>query len=119
MRVQNEFRLKKDKYKRDFSDGVVRITDVYLNKLQSLVKNLTVNGKMDEAAEVNTEIKRVRALADYIEAKKSVAFQGPPVPPDQEHIDIDEKKPDVKKNAVPENTPLAEDKKPAEPATQD
>ena len=93
MQVQNEFRLKKDRYKNDFSDKVVQVTDIYLNKLQSLVKSLTVNGKMDEAAEVNTEIKRVRALADYIEAKKSVSFQGPPVPPVEKPEQRDEKDP--------------------------
>jgi hypothetical protein len=81
MSVQNEFRLKRDKYKGDYADSVVKTTDVYLNNLQKLVKSLTVNGKMADAAEVNTEIKRVRALADYVEAKKTITLPGPPVPP--------------------------------------
>ncbi|MDA3924729.1 MAG: serine/threonine-protein kinase [Kiritimatiellae bacterium] len=81
MKVQNEFRLKKDKYKRDFAESVVKTTDAYLNKLQNLQKRLTVNGKMEEAAKVNSEIKRVRSQVDYIDAQKSVAFQGPPAPP--------------------------------------
>jgi len=79
--LQNEFRLKKEHYKRVFADAVVSSTEGYLNELQEFQKSLTVGGKMQEAAEVNSEIKRIRALVAYIDAKKAVAFQGPPPPP--------------------------------------
>ncbi|MDD2600406.1 MAG: serine/threonine-protein kinase [Kiritimatiellae bacterium] len=79
--LQNEFRLKKERYKRDFADAVVSSTESYLSELQEFQKSLTVGGKMQEAAEVNSEIKRIRALVAYIDAKKAVTFQGPPVPP--------------------------------------
>lgn len=108
--VQNEFRLKRDKYKSDYGESVVKTTDKYLNKLQSLMKSLTVNGKMDDAAEVNTEIKRVRSLADYVEAKKTIALQGPPVPPpaktpEPEKPHAENKKPPEAPLPHPEKTP--------------
>jgi len=81
MQVQNEFRLKRDKYKISFFELVVKKTEGYLSKLQNLQKRLTVNDRMEDAAEVNNEIRRVRFQADYIEAKKAVAIQGPPEPP--------------------------------------
>ncbi|MFO7936667.1 MAG: serine/threonine-protein kinase [Kiritimatiellia bacterium] len=80
MKVQNAFRLKKDKYKSDYASRIVEITEKYLNTLQGLVKRLTVSGKMDEASEVNTEIKRVKTLTDYVEAQRLLYRQGPPVP---------------------------------------
>lgn len=79
--LQNEFRLKKERFKSDFADAVVNSTEGYLSELQEFQKSLTVGGKMEEAAEVNSEIKRIRALVAYIDAKKAVAFQGPPPPP--------------------------------------
>ncbi len=80
MQVQNDFRLKKDKYKSDYAANVVRTAEDYLNKLQEIMRRLTVAGRMDAAAEVNTEIRRVRALTDYIEAVNILMMQGPPVP---------------------------------------
>jgi len=108
MKVQNEFRLKKDKYKRDYAENVVSTTDKYLDKLQNLQKQLTVGGKMAEAAEVNNEIKRARSLVDYSDAKKSAAFQGPPAPPvnHEERIAPDVKPADAKDgNKTPPEQP--------------
>ncbi len=80
MQVQNDFRLKKDKHKSDYAARVVEIADVHLNKLQDVVRRLTVEGQMEKAAEVNTEIRRVRALPEYVEAKQILIMQGPPFP---------------------------------------
>ncbi len=109
--TQNEFRLKKDKYKRDFADSVVVTTDGYLNELQNLQKNLTVGGKMLEAAEVNSEIKRIRALVEYIDAQKAVAFQGPPRPPvDKADLPSAEPRPDGSQAAEQEKPAVEPDK---------
>ena len=120
MKVQNEFRLKKDRYRKDYAETVVKTTEGYLEKLQSIVKRLTVEGKMDEAAEVNTEIKRVKALAEYVKAKKELIVQGPPVPAAESILEEGATEgAAAEANGAPAGEPAAENGKPEkEPAAE-
>lgn len=79
--VQRRYFVLREEYKRKRAEGVVATTEGYVKKLQELQRRLTVGGQMEEAAVVNTEIRRVRARVDFIEAQNEISPQGPPIPP--------------------------------------
>ncbi len=70
----------RDEQKRKRAEMLVDATERYVKRLQELQRTLTVDGKMEAAAAVNTEIRRVRARVDFIEAHSEIAPQGPPAP---------------------------------------
>jgi serine/threonine protein kinase len=81
MELQKKFFLLRDELKRTRAESIVGTTEKHVKKLQELQKKLTVEGQMDTAAIVNSEIKRVRSRVDYIEAQSELSPQGPPEPP--------------------------------------
>ncbi len=70
----------RDENVRKRAERLVGATDKYVKRLQDLQRGLTVAGKMEAAATVNTEIRRVRTRVDFIEAHDEISPQGPPVP---------------------------------------
>jgi tRNA A-37 threonylcarbamoyl transferase component Bud32 len=70
----------RDENVRKRAERLVGATEKYVKRLENLQRGLTVAGKMDAAATVNTEIRRVRARVDFIEAHNEISPQGPPVP---------------------------------------
>ncbi len=79
--LQRRHYVLREEHKRKRAEGIVAKTEDYVKRLQELQRRLTVGGQMEEAAVVNTEIRRVRARVDYIEAQNEISPQGPPVPP--------------------------------------
>jgi len=79
--LQRRYYVLREEHKRKRAEGIVAKTEDYVKRLQELQRRLTVGGQMEEAAVVNTEIRRVRARVDYIEAQNEISPQGPPVPP--------------------------------------
>ncbi|MDD3545689.1 MAG: serine/threonine-protein kinase [Kiritimatiellae bacterium] len=70
----------RDEHRRQRAERLVAATDKYVKRLENLQRDLTVAGQMDAAATVNTEIRRVRARVDLIEAHNEILPQGPPAP---------------------------------------
>jgi len=70
----------RDEHRRQRAERLVAATEKYVERLENLQRDLTVAGQMDAAATVNTEIRRVRARVDLIEAHNEILPQGPPAP---------------------------------------
>ncbi len=96
MELQRSYYVERAAISRNRSIGVIDATDRYLEKLQELQRRLTVDGQMEAAAGVNSEIKRVRASSDYKEAQSEIN----PLPPQASAPTVDEVvEPKVKKPA--------------------
>ncbi|MDD4101709.1 MAG: serine/threonine-protein kinase [Kiritimatiellae bacterium] len=78
--LQRKYFNLRDEHRRKRAERLVEATEGYVKRLQELQRNLTVAGEMDAAATVNTEIRRVRARVDFIEAHNEILPQGPPAP---------------------------------------
>ena len=70
--LQHRFRGQLGRYRLERSRKLLASANRQLAALAGLQKKLTIQGEMDEAAEVNTEIKRVRSSPEFLAAEAEV-----------------------------------------------
>lgn len=78
--LQVKHRDERTRVDRDRSRGVLEATDRYIEQLRRLQRTYTIQSKMELAATVNTEIKRVEASPAYVQAQFDLAAYGPKQP---------------------------------------
>ncbi len=91
--LKSKYQSQSDGARVEHARHVVAATKKHLNELATLQSGYTKEDKMEEAASVDDEIRRVRAAPAYAEAEATVAEQGyyadskkPVVPPPEERI---------------------------------
>lgn len=73
--IQKEFKDIGPKQDRLRNENVVSLTRKYLDRLLSMQKSLTIDGRMEEALKVNEELKRVKVLPQFTAAEFALAAQ--------------------------------------------
>jgi hypothetical protein len=71
--LQSSYREAVDKVSSEKNEGICRLVEVYVTRLETMKKSLTVGGKIDEALAVNAEIDRVKSSPAATEAEFAMA----------------------------------------------